>query len=110
MFLKDADPSTTTPATALTFPSTTSITSGFSNVDIGDASPVGGASYSGGTWTVQGGGSDLWNTADNCHFTYKAITGDCSIIAKVETIGNTGAAARAGVMMRTSLSQGALRA
>lgn len=110
MFLKDADASAATPATALSIPATTSITSGFSNTEIGDASPVGGASYSGGTWTVQGGGSDMWNTADNCHFAYQALTGDCAIVAKVQTIGNTGAAAKAGVMMRASLSAGAPRA
>ena len=47
---------------------------------------------------------------DSCHFTYKAVTGDCAIIAKVESVQNTHQAARAGVMIRTSLSQGAPRA
>jgi regulation of enolase protein 1 (concanavalin A-like superfamily) len=111
MFLKDADPSAATPPTAPTIPVTTSITSGFSEVEIGGASPTGGASYSGGTWTVQGGGSEMWGTTnDSCHFTYKAITGDCSIIAKVESVQNTSLSAKAGVMMRTSLSQGSPRA
>ena len=58
MFLKEADPSTATPAAALAIPATTSITSGFSDAEIGGASPTGSASYSGGTWTVQGGGSE----------------------------------------------------
>jgi hypothetical protein len=110
MFLKEADPSTATPAAALTFPTTTSITSGFSNVEIGGASPTGGASYSGGTWTVQGGGTDMWLASDSCHFTYQAITGDCTIIAKVESVQNTSPSAKAGVMMRTGLEQGAPRA
>ncbi len=39
MFLKEADPSTATPTAALTFPATTSITSGFSNVEIGGRPP-----------------------------------------------------------------------
>ena len=56
MFLKDADPPRPTPAPALTIPATTSITSGFSEAEIGGASPAGNSSYSGGTWTVQGGG------------------------------------------------------
>ena len=111
MFLKEADPSAATPASALALPATTSITSGFSDVEIGGASPTGGASYSGGTWTVQGGGSEMWGTTnDSCHFTYQAITGDCAIIAKVESVQNTSLSAKAGVMMRTSLSQGAPRA
>ncbi len=69
MFLKETDPSAATPAAALSLPATTSITSGFSNVEIGGASPTGGASYSGGIWTVQGGGSEMWGpTNDSCHF------------------------------------------
>ncbi len=109
MFLKDADLSTATPAAAITVPATTSITSGFSDAEIGGASPAGGASYSGGTWTVQGSGVNIWGTSDICHFTYQAVTGDCAIIAKVESVQNTHAVARAGVMIRTSLSTGAPR-
>src|SRR5690606_2651570 len=87
------------------------IISGFTDIEIGGASPTGGSSYSGGTWTVQGGGSEMWGTSnDSCHFTYKAITGDCAIIAKVESVQTTSLSAKAGVMMRTSLSQGAPRA
>jgi hypothetical protein len=41
MFFKDADLSTAAPAPALAIPGTTSITSGFSEAEIGDASPVG---------------------------------------------------------------------
>ncbi len=110
MFIKEADTSVATPAAALPIPTTTSITSGFSNVDIGGATPVGGASYSGGIWSVQAGGTEMWGTNDSCHFAYQAITGDGAIIAKVESVQNTHLNAKAGVMMRTSLSQGAPRA
>jgi hypothetical protein len=111
MFLKEADPSVATPPAALAIPATTSITSGFTDVEIGGASPTGSASYSNGTWTVQGGGSEMWGTSnDSCHFTYQALTGDCAIIAKVESVQNTSLSAKAGVMMRSSLSQGSPRA
>jgi hypothetical protein len=110
MFLKESDISVATPAAALSFPATTSITSGFSNVDIGGAAPAGAASYSFGTWTVQGGGTDIWGTNDSCHFTYKALTGDSAIVAKIDAVPTTNKNARVGVMMRTSLSQGAPRA
>jgi hypothetical protein len=110
MFLKEVDRSVATPVGPPAIPATTSITSGFSNVEIGDAAPPGEASYSGGTWKVQGAGSEIWKTSDSCHFSYKAITGDCAIIAKVESVQNTSPSAKAGVMMRTSLSQGAPRA
>ena len=110
MFLKESDTSVATPAAALSFPSTASITSGFSNVEIGGATPTGGDAYSGGTWTVQGGGTDIWGSNDSCHFTYQAITGDCAIIAKMDAVPTTHKNARVGVMMRTSLSQGSPRA
>jgi hypothetical protein len=111
MFLKDADLSTATLAPALAIPTTTSITTGFSEAEIGGASPTGTfSSYSGGTWTVAGRGVNIWSTGDSCHFTYKAVTGDCAIIAKVESVQNTHVSARAGVMIRSSLSDGAPRA
>ncbi len=110
MFIKEVDRSVATPLPPLTIPATTAITSGFSSVEIGNAAPTGKASYSGGTWTVQGGGSQTWSTNDSCHFTYKAVTGDCAIIAKVESVQNTHSGARAGVMIRTRLNEGAPRA
>ena len=110
MYLKDVDTSTAAPAPALAIPATASITSGFSNTDIGGATPAGSASYANGTWTVVGAGADSWGTADSGHFAYQALTGDGAIIAKVETIQNTSIYAKAGVMMRTSLAQGAPRA
>ncbi|MEO5712130.1 MAG: alginate lyase family protein, partial [Luteolibacter sp.] len=109
MFMKDGDLSTATPAPALAIPATTSITSGFSDAEMGGASPAGNSSYSGGTWTVQGSGINIWGSSDICHFTYQAVTGDCAIIAKVESVQNTSVYARAGVMIRTSLSTGAPR-
>ena len=105
MFLKEVDRSVATPLLPPQIPATTSITSGFANVEIGGASPSGGASYSGGIWKVQGGGAEMWKTGDSCHFTYKAISGDCAIIAKVESVQNASPLAKAGVMMRTSLSK-----
>ncbi|MFL6700349.1 MAG: discoidin domain-containing protein [Vitreoscilla sp.] len=111
MFLKDSDTSQATPPPALPIPSTTSITKGFSSADIGGASPAGVSTYANGKWTIQGAGNDIfWHTQDGCHFTYKAITGNSAIIAKVESVENTSPAAVAGVMMRTSLEQGAPRA
>jgi hypothetical protein len=110
MFLKESDTSTATPPPALPIPSTTSITSGFSSVDFGGATP-GMATYANGKWMVQGAGNDIfWGEQDACHFTYKAITGNSAIIAKVESVQNTSPAAKAGVMMRTSLETGAPRA
>lgn len=110
VFLKDTDTSTATPAPKLSIPSTTSITSGFSSVDIGGAAPAGQATYSNGLWTLEGSGSEIWAGNDSCYFAYKALTGNSAIIAKVESVGSTSLSAKAGVMMRTSLEPGAPRA
>lgn len=110
MFLKDVDTSTATPPPAPVLPATASITSDLSDTDIGGAAPAGSSSYANGTWTVAGAGADSWGTADSGHFAYRAFTGDGAIIAKVEAIQNTSPYAKAGVMMRTSLAQGAPRA
>ncbi len=110
VFLKDVDTSTATPPPPLAIPTTASITAGLADVDIGGAAPAGSAIYADGKWTVKGGGAEIWGTSDSCHFAYQALTGDGAIIAKVESLQNTSPSAKAGVMMRTSLAQGAPRA
>ena len=56
-----------------------------------------------GTFTMTGSGADIWNQADEFHFGYKMLTGAGSIVAKVESVGNTNAWAKADVMIRESL-------
>ncbi|MDH6170833.1 hypothetical protein M2282_006013 [Variovorax boronicumulans] len=110
MFLRESDTSKATPPPALPIPSATSITSGFSSADIGGASPAGSATYADGKWNVAGAGWGIWTALDSSHFVYKALTGNSTIIAKVESLENTHPSALAGVMMRTSLEPGAPRA
>lgn len=112
MFLQDpgTDTSKASPAPEVPIPSTSSITRGLTDTDIGDATPTGSATYKDGIWTVTGAGSDAWGSKDNNHFAYLPISGNGAIIAKVDSVGNTGPDPKAGVMMRTSLSPGSPRA
>jgi hypothetical protein len=110
MFVKDTDASTAAQVPQPAIPATASLTSGLSSIDIGGATPPGTAAYADGKWTVMGAGSEIWGTSDSCQFAYKALTGDGAIIAKVDSLQNTSLSAKAGVMMRTSLEQGAPRA
>ena len=49
---------------------------------------------------MRGAGSTLWSRhPDQFHFVYQAVTGDCQIIARVDTLG----ARWAGVMFRETL-------
>ena len=51
-------------------------------------------------------GVDIWNTADEFRFAFKRLNGNGSIVAKVESIGNSNVWAKAGVMIRESLDPG----
>ena len=61
-----------------------------------------------GTYTMTGSGADIWAVngleADEFHFAYKTLTGAGSIVAKVQSVGNTNTWAKAGVMIRESLN------
>jgi len=56
-----------------------------------------------GTFTMTGAGADIWGTADQFHFAYKTLTGAGTIVARVDSVQNTNAWAKAGVMIRESL-------
>jgi regulation of enolase protein 1 (concanavalin A-like superfamily) len=61
---------------------------------------------SAGTTTMSGGGTDIWNTADQFRFASKQLNGDGTLVAKVESVGNTDPWAKAGVMIRESTDPG----
>ena len=108
LFLKSADTSTSVPPAPLAYPTSATVTSGLTDIDIGGATPSGSSSYTNGVWTVTGGGSDIYtHNPDGCHFVYKALTGDCTMIAKVNYVQPTASNSRAGVMIRDSLSSSA---
>jgi hypothetical protein len=72
--------------------------------DIGGPGVAGSASYSGGTFTVKGSGTDVWGTTDQFHYVYQTLSGDATLIARVASIENTHGWAKAGVMIRESLA------
>jgi regulation of enolase protein 1 (concanavalin A-like superfamily) len=105
MFLKPYDRSSATPPPAVTFPGASPTGSGLINLDIGGASPAGSGTHRNGVWTVRGAGSEIWtHGAESFHFLYKQVTGDCTIIAKVNSVQDTHANAKAGVMIRSDLN------
>ncbi len=67
---------------------------------------IGGVTY-GGWYNVTGWGSDIWSTGDEFHFGYRPIVGDGEIIARVQSVEDTHASAKAGVMIRESLEANA---
>jgi regulation of enolase protein 1 (concanavalin A-like superfamily) len=55
-------------------------------------------------------GADIWAATDQFHFAYKQLSGNGSITARVISMTNTNAAAKAGIMIRESLEPGAAHA
>jgi Big-like domain-containing protein len=72
--------------------------------DIGSPTTPGSSSILAGTFTVTGAGTDIWDTSDQFHFVSQLLTGDGEIVARVMSLGNTDPSARAGVMMRETLT------
>jgi hypothetical protein len=66
--------------------------------------PVGFVQTSPTSITMGAGGTDIYGTADQFTFAYKSFNGDGSIIVRVDGIENTDPWAKAGVMIRESLS------
>jgi hypothetical protein len=70
--------------------------------DIGAATPMGSNSLSGGTWTVAGGGSNIWDGSDTFRYVWQSIPGNGGISAKVSSQTDSDAWAKSGVMLRAS--------
>jgi hypothetical protein len=59
---------------------------------------------------MNGIGEDIWNAADQFRFVYKTLTGNGSIVARVNSISNSNAWAKGGVMIRQSVEIGSVHA
>jgi hypothetical protein len=63
-----------------------------------------------GAFTVGASGHDIWDNADDFRLVYKRLAGNGSITVKVESLVNTNAWAKAGVMIRENLTAGSMMA
>ena len=66
-------------------------------------SPVGFLDKGNNAFTVSSSGTDIWNASDQFRFVYKSLSGNGSIVVKVDSLVNTNVWAKAGVMIRQSL-------
>ena len=56
--------------------------------DIGAVGAAGRASFANGTWTIEGSGADIWDTADEFRYGIGQVTGKFSLTARVASIEN----------------------
>jgi beta-glucanase (GH16 family)/regulation of enolase protein 1 (concanavalin A-like superfamily) len=95
---------TSTPTRTPTQPPGGGLPSPWQHQDVGAVGLAGNATYSSGSFTIDGGGADIWGAADEFHYVYQTLTGDGTITARVASLENTNAWAKAGVMIRESLA------
>ena len=85
----------------------TPVPSPWTSQDVG--TPLtGNASYESGTgtFTLEGDGTDIYGTADHFHYVHQTLNGDGEIKARVTSLENTNDWAKAGVMIRETLTSG----
>jgi DNA-binding beta-propeller fold protein YncE len=99
----------TSPAVSVTV-SSSGLPAPWLSQDVGSVGVVGSAAYANGTFTLKGSGANIWGSSDAFRFVYQPMTGDAQIIARVATVQNTNAYAKAGVMIRNSLAANAIHA
>ena len=87
-------------------PPPSSLPSPWVDQDIGAVGTAGGASFSNGVFSVSGAGADIWGSADSFNFAFEPLSGDGQIVARVTSLANTNAFAKAGVMMRETTAAG----
>lgn len=61
-------------------------------------------------YLLTGSGADIWGTADAFRFAYQVLSGGGTITARVDSLTNTHAWAKAGVMIRETLTAGSAHA
>jgi len=59
---------------------------------------------------MSGEGTDVWGTADECRFAYKTLTGDGSMIVRVDSLEEHDIYTKAGLMIRETLDANSIMA
>jgi hypothetical protein len=93
-------------ATIVKKPGATGLPAPWSSRDIGSVGLAGQASFGGGLFSISGAGADIWGTADAFQFVSRSASGDAQIVARVASLQNVHAFAKAGVMFRDTFAAG----
>jgi len=105
MYARTADYTTATPMTAIVRPAVSLASSGLTLTTLGSNSGGRSSSYANGVWTVTGAGTDIWNDVnDDCQFVYQTMSGDCAMVARVNSSQYINGSTKAGLMLRDNLS------
>ncbi|MGE5294567.1 MAG: LamG-like jellyroll fold domain-containing protein [Solirubrobacterales bacterium] len=64
----------------------------------------------GGQYIMNAIGTDIWDTADQFRYVYKNLSGNATIVARIDSLVRSDAWAKAGVMIRESIHPGSKHA
>jgi Pro-kumamolisin, activation domain len=78
--------------------------------DVGSVGVAGSASFSNGTFTLNGSGQQIWGSADGMNFLYQPLSGDGSITARVLSLQGGASIQGVGVMIRETLTESSTNA
>jgi endo-1,4-beta-D-glucanase Y/regulation of enolase protein 1 (concanavalin A-like superfamily) len=70
------------------------------DADIGSPGVAGSASLSGGTYTVRGGGADIYGASDQFNYDSQSHSGDVTLTARVASLSSANGWSKSGVMLR----------
>ncbi len=82
---------------------------GWSNTDVGSPELAGSSSFSSSnnnTYTVNGGGDDIWGITDEFQYAYRSLSGNGSISARINSQSNSDPWAKSGVMIKQNTIAG----
>ena len=79
------------------------------NQDVGPVGMPGSATFANRTFTLNGAGNGIYSSPDAFQYVYQTLAGDGSIVARVSNIQGS-SSTQAGVMIRDSLTGGAVHA
>lgn len=85
-------------------PSPSNLPAPWATADIGSVGAAGTASHSNGTFTISASGADVFDFNDEFRYVYQPFAGNVTLTARVASLTNTHAWAKAGVMIRQTLA------
>ncbi len=97
-------------AGARLLPANSALPSGWTSANVGSVGQTGSAGYVGGSFVVGVSGTDIAGTSDSFRYVYQQIIGNVQLTARVVSLGNSNAGAKAGVMLRSSLNANSIEA
>lgn len=102
----DSPPKSRPTPAAVARPPAGKLPEGWTSLDIGNPELAGHSGYdaASGTFSVTGGGADIWAGSDQFQFLCRDAVGDARLIARLADIGDSGTFSKTGIMFRDGVA------